>query len=181
MNVKNKRTLKSLEEVELSLIVPVFNESDCIEFFLNSIINLFTNSKALLKEIIFVNDGSLDNTLEVLLNLKEKYPTIKIIDLSRNFGKESAISAGLYSAVGNIIVPIDVDLQDPPEVIFEMLAKWCEGYDVVLGRRINRDSDSWFKKVSAEYFYAVHNAISDIKIPKNVGDLSLLILRLFAL
>ena len=177
MNTKIKISASSsrlIEEINLSIVVPVFNESESVKFFVDSIANLFHNSKVMLSEIIFINDGSLDNTLEILIGLKEQYPIINIVDLSRNFGKEAAISAGLSVAKGDIIVPIDVDLQDPPLVIFEMIEKWRAGYDVVLGRRVNRDSDSLFKKMSAECFYKIHNAISDIKIPRNVGDFRLL-------
>jgi glycosyltransferase involved in cell wall biosynthesis len=165
---------RSTSEIKLSIVVPVFNESESVEIFVNSVTELFQKSKFILSEIIFVNDGSIDATLEILLGLKAEYPIINIIDLSRNFGKEAAISAGLSLAKGNVVVPIDVDLQDPPQVIFEMIERWGEGYDVVLGRRVNRDSDSWFKKKSAEYFYAIHNVIADIKIPSNVGDFRLL-------
>jgi glycosyltransferase involved in cell wall biosynthesis len=177
MNTKvkiSRTSLRPLEGVNLSIVVPVFNESESVEFFVNSIANLFHNSTVKISEIIFINDGSIDDTLEILLGLKEQCPIINIVDLSRNFGKEAAISAGLSVAKGDIIVPIDVDLQDPPQVIFEMIEKWREGYDVVLGRRVNRDSDSLLKKISAEYFYVIHNAISDIKIPRNVGDFRLI-------
>jgi len=175
LKVKNSKDLpRTLDGIGLSLVVPVFNESDAISFFLNIVVKIFDSSKIFLQEIIFINDGSTDDTLKILLDLKEKFPIMKIIDLSRNFGKEAATSAGLVASTGNIVVPIDVDLQDPPELIFEMIEKWCEGYDVVLGRRVNRDSDSWFKKVSADIFYVVHNSISDIKIPRNVGDFRLL-------
>jgi glycosyltransferase involved in cell wall biosynthesis len=166
--------IRSLDGTSLSLVVPVFNESESIQYFVNHVVNLFDKSEVVLHEIIFINDGSNDDTLLILKNLKLVFPKIKIIDLSRNFGKEAAISAGLSIASGSLVVPIDVDLQDPPEVIFEMIEKWSHGYDVVIGRRVNRDSDTWIKRLSAEYFYAIHNAISDIQIPRNVGDFRLI-------
>ena len=99
---------------------------------------------------------------------------IRIVDLSRNFGKEAALTAGLNTASGDVVVPIDVDLQDPPELILQMIEKWREGYDVVVGKRINRDSDTWAKRKSAAWFYRLHNKISEPKIPENVGDFRLM-------
>lgn len=121
-----------------------------------------------------MNDGSTDATLEVLLARQLQDSRIKILDLSRNFGKEAALTAGLYAAIGDVIVPIDVDLQDPPELILEMIVKWREGYEVVLGRRINRESDTWAKRAAANWFYKIHNKIANPKLPENVGDFRLI-------
>ena len=96
------------------------------------------------------------------------------MDLTRNFGKEAATTAGLHEAKGQVVVLIDVDLQDPPELILEMIAKWKEGFEVVLGRRVNRDSDSWGKRVTANWFYKLHNMISKPQLPENVGDFRLM-------
>ena len=125
-------------------------------------------------EIIFVNDGSTDNTLEVMLNAKTKHKNIRILNLSRNFGKEAALTAGIENAKGDAVIPIDVDLQDPPELIVSFIEKWEEGFDVVLAKRIDRSSDSLVKRLSAEFFYKIHNKISDISIPSNVGDYRLM-------
>jgi glycosyltransferase involved in cell wall biosynthesis len=125
-------------------------------------------------EIVFVNDGSTDSTLERLLQLQKAHRSIRIVDLSRNFGKEAAMTAGLHAAAGQAVVPIDVDLQDPPELILQMLAKWREGFEVVLARRVNRDTDTWAKRSSAAWFYRMHNKIADPKLPENVGDFRLL-------
>lgn len=159
--------------ITLSLVVPVFNEEAGLAHFMKIIQDTFAQSSLDL-DIIFVEDGSNDNTLKELLRLQVEDTRIRIVELSRNFGKEAALSAGLGMAQGQIIVPLDVDLQDPPEVIFDMIAKWREGYDVVLARRANRDADTWFKRTSASCFYRVHNMLADHKIPENVGDFRLL-------
>ncbi|MDH3742864.1 MAG: glycosyltransferase family 2 protein, partial [Hyphomicrobiales bacterium] len=125
-------------------------------------------------EIICIDDGSTDATLDELLEHRERNPRIKIINLSRNFGKDVALSAGLDYATGQAVVPLDADLQDPPELIAEMMDKWREGYEVVYARRSDRKSDSVSKRVTAGWFYRVHNAIADVSIPDNVGDFRLI-------
>ena len=160
--------------VRLSLVIPVFNEGETVRIFLDTITQVLANQEALAIEFIFVNDGSSDNTLKALLAIQRQDSRLKIVDLSRKFGKEAALTAGLYAANGDIVIPIDVDLQDPPELILDMIAKWREGYEVVLGRRINRDSDSWAKRSSANLFYRIHNKISNLNLPENVGDFRLM-------
>ena len=125
-------------------------------------------------EIVFINDGSRDNTLNVLLNAKQNFKNIRIINFSRNFGKEAALTAGLDKARGEAAIPIDVDLQDPPELIKELVARWREGYDVVLAKRADRTSDSFAKRVSADLFYKLNGKISNVDIPNNVGDFRLM-------
>lgn len=156
-------------EIELSIIVPVYNEEEVVELFLSEIMKTL-NIVDKTYEIIFINDGSKDNTMEKLINLKKIYSKIRIINLSRNFGKESALTAGLDAARGNAIIPIDVDLQDPPELIIDFVKKWEEGYDVVLAKRADRTLDTVSKRVTANIFYTFHNKIADVKIPNNVGD-----------
>jgi glycosyltransferase involved in cell wall biosynthesis len=158
----------------LSLVVPVFNEAEAVGLFISEVTEVFKNQTSIRLEIVFIDDGSTDGTLQRLLEFHKADPRIKIVELSRNFGKEAAITAGLQSAGGQVIVPIDVDLQDPPELILEMIAKWREGYEVVLGRRANRDSDSWAKRISARLFYNLHNRIADPKLPEDVGDFRLI-------
>lgn len=160
--------------VELSLVVPVFNEAETVSLFLNSVVAVFSEFADIKFEVIFVNDGSSDDTLTRLLELQNQNSEIRIVDLSRNFGKEAALTAGLNMASGDVVVPIDVDLQDPPELIIQMIEKWREGYDVVVGKRVNRDSDTWAKRKSATWFYRIHNKISEPKIPENVGDFRLM-------
>lgn len=158
----------------LSLVVPVFNEAETVGLFLDRVAQVFAGNSEIQVEIIFVNDGSSDRTLDCLFACQQRDGRVRIVDLSRNFGKEAAMTAGLKTAKGDVVVPIDVDLQDPPEMILEMIAKWREGYEVVLGRRVNRDSDSWTKRVSANWFYRIHNKIADPKLPENVGDFRLM-------
>lgn len=158
----------------LSFVVPVFNESESVALFVTKVNSVFDQYTNIEHEFVFINDGSVDETLEVLLRIQSQFKNIKIIDLSRNFGKEAALTAGLRVAKGHVVVPIDVDLQDPPELVLEMISLWKAGYEVVLGRRINRASDLWLKKVSALLFYRIYNKISAIKIPENVGDFRLL-------
>lgn len=161
-------------EIVLSLVVPVFNEAETVDIFIEKISEIFKKESSIHVEIVFVNDGSTDETLERLLECQIGDPRLRIVDLSRNFGKEAALTAGLHVAKGQIIVPIDVDLQDPPELILEMIALWRKGYEVVLGRRINRDSDSLAKRTFANWFYRLHNKIADPKLPENVGDFRLM-------
>ncbi len=160
--------------LRLSLVIPIFNESETVQLFLEKVNQVFENRQPVSIEFLFVNDGSTDSTLEVLLARQWQDSRIKILDLSRNFGKEAALTAGLHAAKGDVIVPIDVDLQDPPELILEMIEKWREGYEVVLGRRINRESDTWAKRAAAKWFYKIHNKIADPKLPENVGDFRLM-------
>ena len=125
-------------------------------------------------EIICVNDGSRDNTLAALKAYSLADNRIKIINFSRNFGKEVAMTAGLDYASGRAVIPIDADLQDPPELIPELVAKWQEGYKVVLATRRGRNSDTWLKRKSAIWFYSLINKVSDVKIPSNTGDFRLM-------
>jgi len=167
--MKNKENKKPF----ISIVVPCYNEEEMIDIFLEKI---FSVLKKLGKsyEIVFVNDGSRDNTLEILKRKAKEYDGVRVISLSRNFGKEAALSAGLDMAYGEVVVPIDVDLQDPPELILDFVKKYEEGYDVVVGKRTDRTTDSTLKRVSAETFYKLHNKISNIEIPHNVGDYRLM-------
>ncbi|MFZ4286381.1 glycosyltransferase family 2 protein [Variovorax sp. HJSM1_2] len=170
MNLKEE----NISPLNIGLVIPVFNEVESIDIFLEKISSIFANQPHITVELIFINDGSTDSTLEKLISRQIHNKNIKIIDLSRNFGKEAALSAGLQFSKNDVAIPIDVDLQDPPELILEMIAKWREGYEVVLGRRINRDVDSWAKRRSASFFYRIHNKISNLQIPENVGDFRLM-------
>ncbi|WP_289040345.1 glycosyltransferase family 2 protein [uncultured Aliiroseovarius sp.] len=159
----------------ISLIIPVFNEEDSIRLFLEQ------TSKALDPlgddldvEYLFVNDGSRDATERVILACRDDWPQIALVNLSRNFGKEAALSAGLNHARGDAAIPIDVDLQDPPEVIVDMVARWRDGAKVVNARRARRDADTWAKRISAGLFYRLFNALADYPIPTGVGDFRLL-------
>ena len=157
----------------ISIIAPCYNEEETIEPFLRRIEEILAQINESY-EIVFINDGSKDNTLNVLLNAKQNFKNIRIINFSRNFGKEAALTAGLDKARGEAAIPIDVDLQDPPELIKDLVAKWREGYDVVLAKRADRTSDSFAKRVSADLFYKLNGKISNVDIPNNVGDFRLM-------
>ncbi|TPG80367.1 glycosyltransferase family 2 protein [Pseudomonas arsenicoxydans] len=158
----------------LSLVIPVFNEAATVDLFLARINDVFQDEALISLEMVFVNDGSTDTTLDLLLERQLTDPRLRIVDLSRNFGKEAALTAGLQAATGQVVVPIDVDLQDPPEVILEMIARWREGFEVVLGHRVSRKTDSWAKQTSASWFYRLHNNIAEQHLPENVGDFRLM-------
>ncbi|WP_017930846.1 glycosyltransferase family 2 protein [Robiginitomaculum antarcticum] len=159
--------------VDLSLVVPVLNEEDSITLFLDRVEPVLqTISQDY--EIIFVDDGSTDMTMASIMKRRIENPRIKVLSLSRNFGKDVALSAGLKHTLGKSVVPMDVDLQDPPELIPAMWARKQEGYDVVLAKRSSRQSDSWFKRQTAGMFYRLHNKVADISIPDNTGDFRML-------
>lgn len=159
----------------ISFVVPVFNEEQTIPIFYNAI-QEFKQALAIgyTVDIVFVDDGSLDHSFSCLQLLASRDECVKVVSFSRNFGKEAALFAGLQHAAGDVVVPIDVDLQDPLIVVYEMLQKYEEGYEVVLGKRSDRSSDSFLKKKSAEFFYRLHNKISKPKIEENVGDFRLM-------
>lgn len=159
--------------VEISLVVPMNNEAEVIGAFLEALVPVL-DEMAVDYEIVCINDGSVDATLELLIDAREADNRIKIIDLSRNFGKELALTAGLEHASGAAVIPIDADLQDPPEVIPQLVAKWREGYDMVLAQRQDRSSDTLFKRVSARLFYRLIGRLSEVPIPQDVGDFRLL-------
>ena len=162
----------------LSLIAPVKDEEAAIGPFLDRVRpileGLFADAGPAAWEILFVDDGSEDATLAAILQAHQADPRIRALSLSRNFGKEAALTAGLDHALGQAVIPIDVDLQDPPEVIGAMLAKWRDGYEVVYGVRTNRESDSLPKRLTADLYYRAHNYLSSDKIPEHAGDFRLL-------
>ncbi|MEC5216785.1 glycosyltransferase involved in cell wall biosynthesis [Actimicrobium sp. GrIS 1.19] len=125
-------------------------------------------------EVVCVDDGSTDHTLASLILLAARDKRFRVVELSRNFGKEAALTAGIDATVGDAVIPIDSDLQDPPELIHSMLEQWRAGFEVVLARRIDRGSDSFMKRTTAGMFYRFHNRISHPKIPENVGDFRLM-------
>ncbi|NPA30160.1 MAG: glycosyltransferase family 2 protein [Epsilonproteobacteria bacterium] len=157
----------------LSIVCPAYNEAPNIRPFLQKLIPVLEKIGESY-EIIFVNDGSTDDTLESLIDAKKEFPPIRIINLSRNFGKEAALTAGIDHARGQAVIPIDADLQHPPELIEEMVKKWKEGYDVVAAKRLSRTGEHPLKKLSARLFYNLHNKISDIDIPADIGDFRLM-------
>ncbi len=158
----------------ISIVVPCYNEGPGIDVFcrkLNTVLAKLPNYRF---EIVCVDDGSRDDTLNKLLTISLNDRRYVVIELSRNFGKESALTAGIDETHGDAVIPIDADLQDPPELIEVMIAHWEKGAEVVLAKRSNRDTDNFFKRITANLFYGVHNQITANKLPKNVGDFRLL-------
>jgi glycosyltransferase involved in cell wall biosynthesis len=156
----------------LSLVVPVFNEDESIGIFLDAV-EPYLDGAGLRFEIVFVNDGSRDDTLAHLLDRSARDPRVKVVNLSRNFGKEAALTAGIDHATGDILIPMDIDLQDPPGLFKPFIERWREGYDIVYGVRAARDADTMAKRVSAGWFYWAFNSMSPVRIPPNVGDFRL--------
>ena len=159
--------------IEISIVVPVHNEAAGIEVFFSQLLPVLERLGTTW-EVICINDGSADATLDQLVELHRRTPAIKVISLSRNFGKDVALSAGFDFARGAAVIPIDADLQDPPELIGTMVAKWREGFDIVFATRTRREGDSWFKRTTARYFYQVFDRITDVPIPHDTGDYRLI-------
>ena len=161
----------------LSVIVPVKDEEEAIALFVERVSGALSGiddpaSKNF--EILFVDDGSSDATMHEIRRAHATDPRVRALSFSRNFGKEAALSAGIDHARGQAVVPMDVDLQDPPEVLGAMIAKWREGFDIVYGVRTNRETDSLPKRLTADLYYRAHNRISNDKIPEHAGDFRLL-------
>lgn len=159
--------------MKISLVVPVFNEEEAIPIFYKTV----RENEELKKhevEIIFINDGSKDSTESIINALAIADSMVKPLSFTRNFGKEPALFAGLDHATGDAVIPIDVDLQDPIDVIPVLIEKWQGGADVVLAKRTDRSTDGWLKRKTAEWFYKLHNKISTPKIEENVGDFRLM-------
>ena len=164
----DKNTIKLI-----SILVPCFNEQESIRVFMDRITPILESLQECV-EILFVDDGSQDETLSILIKLARQNPQVKVISFSRNFGKEAALTAGLELATGDAVIPVDVDLQDPVELIPQMIEKWKAGADVVLARRLNRPSDSFLKRLAVNLFYKLISALSSTPIPVDVGDYRLM-------
>lgn len=159
--------------MKISLIVPVFNEEDTIPIFYKTV-REFDGLKQYDVEIVFINDGSKDATESIINAIAVSDSFVVPLSFTRNFGKESALFAGLDHATGDAVIPIDVDLQDPINVIPLLIEKWQHGADMVLAKRTDRSTDGRLKRKSAEWFYKLHNKISNPKIEENVGDFRLM-------
>jgi len=162
------------DNIDLSVIVPIYNEeSNILKLFdrLNDVLQSFNNRY----EIIFVDDGSNDQSYSILEDIyKKNRNTVRVVQFSRNFGHQLALTAGFKQARGRAAVVLDADLQDPPELIVDFVKKWEEGYDVVYGKRKEREGETWFKKWTAQLFYKLIRATTVIDIPENAGDFYLL-------
>jgi glycosyltransferase involved in cell wall biosynthesis len=164
---------RSSEGVRYSLILPVFNEEAVLPLLLHRLDKLVASLDAP-TEVIFVDDGSRDTSAIILEAMAKEKPHIRFIKLSRNFGHQIAITAGMDAASGDAIVVMDADLQDPPEVVGEMIARWKEGFEIVQARRLSRDGESTFKKKTASLFYRLLGKLSSVDIPRDVGDFRLI-------
>lgn len=161
------------KRITVSVVVPVYNEEEVINETYKRLKNTL-DSTGETYEVIFVNDGSRDKTFELARDICEKDSNFKLINFSRNFGHQIAITAGMDMTSGDAVVVIDADLQDPPEVIKEMIVKWREGFDVVYGQRIKRKGETFFKKLTAKLFYRFLAGMTDVKIPVDTGDFRLI-------
>ncbi|WP_445632416.1 Glycosyltransferase 2-like domain-containing protein [Nostoc sp. DSM 114161] len=161
------------DSIDISVVVPMYNEEPNIDYLFERLISVLTRLN-MKYEIVCVNDGSKDNTLKLLVEHHYRNPAIKVVNLSRNFGKEIALTAGIDYTTGAAVVPIDADLQDPPELIEQLIAKWHEGYDVVYATRRSRQGETWIKRFTASAFYRTIGKMSQTPIPPNTGDFRLL-------
>ena len=160
-------------EIIYSVVVPVYNEELVIKECYKRLKKVMDSTKEGY-EIIFINDGSKDNTLEIGENISNLDPNIKVIDFSRNFGHQVAVTAGMDNACGKAIAIIDADLQDPPEVILDMIKKWKQGFDVVYGKRLKREGETLFKKVTSKAYYRILKSMTTVDIPVDTGDFRLI-------
>ena len=160
-------------EKKISVIIPMYNEQEVIRECYKRLINILDTNNKYYYEIICINDGSIDGTGRILEEISKKDRNFKILSFSRNFGHQAAVTAGLKYSSGDAVVIIDADLQDPPELIPDMLNLWENGYEVIYGKRKLRDGESPFKLLTAKMFYKTLNALSDVEIPKDTGDFRL--------
>jgi glycosyltransferase involved in cell wall biosynthesis len=159
--------------IQLSVVVPVYNEQEVLPDF-HERLSAVISSLPFACEVVYVNDGSADDTLEIISSFQSQDPRVALIDLSRNFGKEIAMTAGLDHAKGDAVIVIDADLQDPPELIPELVRHWQDGYDVVYAKRISRDGETFVKKATANAFYKIIQRVTKVPIPQDTGDFRLL-------
>ena len=159
---------------KISILIPAYNEQEVLEHLYQRLGKLANDNRAYEFEFLFVNDGSRDKTIEIIKGYAEADNRIAYVNLSRNFGKEIAMIAGLDHVTGDATVIIDADLQDPPELIPKMIKYWEEGYDDVYAKRNSRDGETWFKKVTSKLYYQILQKVTHIKIQKDTGDFRLL-------
>ena len=170
---QGNRLVEPESQLLLSVVVPVFNEDDVLSEFYSRLSSVLAGIE-MRHEIVFVNDGSVDKTLSVIDKLRCNDPNVAVIDLTRNFGKEIALTAGLDHARGDAVINIDADLQDPPELIPQLVSKWQEGFDVVYATRTERKGESGLRKLSASIFYRLIHWSASVQIPQDTGDYRLL-------
>ena len=158
---------------KISIVIPAYNEEEVLNKLIERLAILINNTPKYEFEVIFVNDGSQDKTLEILEEIAQKEKRLKILSFSRNFGHQAAVTAGIKYVTGDAVVIIDADLQDPPELIPQMIELWEQGNEVIYGKRKKRKGESAFKLLSAKMFYKTLNALSNVEIPKDTGDFRL--------
>ncbi len=158
---------------KISIVIPIYNEAEALRTVVAALQDVL-DEVDISYELLCVDDGSTDDSLEKLIAAQTECNELQIIELSRNFGKEAALSAGLDHARGDAVIPFDADMQDPPDLIPKMIEQWKAGFDVVLARRRNRSSDTWLKRATAWAFYRTHNVLADVTIPADVGDFRLM-------
>ncbi len=158
----------------VSIVIPFYNEGEAVEPLYHALRGVLDGVPGIRFEVVCVDDGSRDDTLQRLVALVDRDARFSVLELSRNFGKEAALTAGLDAAKGDAVIPIDADLQDPPELIPALIAEWQKGADVVLPERRDRESEAFLKRNTAQLFYRLHNRLSKVQIPANVGDFRLL-------
>lgn len=158
---------------KISIVLPVYNEEDGIKNTIEVLEN-FVECQIETYEIIFVDDGSVDSSVDIIRHAQSQYENIRLVEFSRNFGHQLAITAGIRYAKGDAVVVMDADLQDPPSVIPNMIEKWQEGFDVVYGKRLIREGESFFKRFSAKAFYRVMRKVANVDIPLDTGDFRLM-------
>jgi len=168
------KTLEKKLQKKISIVVPCYNESEVLQAFNERLSKVLSELQDYIHEVIYIDDGSSDNTYRILEGFKRESDCINIISFSRNFGHQIAITAGIETSTGDAVIIIDADLQDPPELIKEMISIWLEGVDVVYAVRNSRNGESKFKILTAKYFYKLIYKLSDIKIPINTGDFRLM-------
>lgn len=176
---RNSMSTAPVRSGVVSVVAPAYNEEEVLPEFHKRLTSAFANSNWQL-EVVYINDGSRDRTLEIMEQLREQDSRVTLVNLSRNFGKEIAMTAGIDNACGDAVVVIDTDLQDPPELISDMIQLWQEGYDVVYAQRIAREGETFVKKLTASAFYRVIRRVSGIEIPKDTGDFRLMSRRAVA-
>ena len=159
---------------KISIIIPAYNEEESLPLLYDRLNNVISKLKNYEFEMLFINDGSKDNTLKIIKNLRSKDTRISYVDFSRNFGKEIAMIAGLDYAKGDCVIFIDADLQDPPELIPELIKYWEEGYDDVYARRKSRKGETFLKKFTSKMYYKVLQSLTRVEIQKDTGDFRLL-------
>ena len=163
----------AMPEPELTVVVPCFDEAEVLPTF-HERLETVMGELGLRWSVLYVNDGSRDRTLEIMRGLQSRCPEVAVVNLSRNFGKEAAMTAGLDHACGEAVVVIDADLQDPPEVIPALVAAWRRGCDVAYARRRVREGETWFKRTTASLFYRVMSRVGHVRLPQDTGDFRLM-------